>query len=161
MVSRTVKAWLPVVAMCVVIFLFSQDANSGRHSQDVLGWLLSLVGMDTHHRVYQLDGPFRKCAHVLVYFILGALTYRGFSMGQRRFSGRAAWRALVFSALYAASDEYHQRFIPGRGPSPRDVMLDTSAAVLALVVIWLWMRGRNEDGHPRAVADRGAVTRHG
>lgn len=142
MLNRILKAWLPVVGMCVVIFLFSQDANSGRHSDELLGWLLSLAGANSNHLRHMLDEPFRKFAHVVVYFILGALSYRGFALCSRHFSVGAAIRALIFCALYASSDEIHQIFVPGRGPEVRDVMLDTSAALLALLLIWLWTRPR-------------------
>ncbi len=157
MTQRILKAWLPVAAMCVVIFLFSQDAQSGRHSNEVLGWLLSLVGLDTRHMVHVWSEPFRKLAHVVVYFFLGALAYRGFSMGIPHFSLKAGWRTLVFCALYAASDEYHQSLIPGRGPSPRDVALDTSASVLAMILIWLWLRMRNRNDFDHAVPQGNAV----
>ncbi|MGH9481027.1 MAG: VanZ family protein [Terriglobales bacterium] len=128
--------------MCVVIFLLSQDANSGRHSDTVLGWILSLVGANTPHLRHLLDEPFRKFAHVFVYFVLGAFSYRGFALGSRHFSPGAAVRALIFSAAYAATDEIHQSFIPSRGPDVRDVLLDTSAVLLALLIIWLWQRPR-------------------
>ncbi|MGH9416420.1 MAG: VanZ family protein [Terriglobales bacterium] len=144
MIVRILKAWLPVAAMCVVIFLFSQDPHSGRHSDDVLSFLLSLVGANTPHWHRLLNGPFRKFAHVVVYFILGALAYRGFSMGRHRYDLAAAARSLLFCVAYAATDEYHQSLVPGRGPSPRDVLLDSSASLLALVLLWVWMRSRTK-----------------
>ncbi|MGH9488246.1 MAG: VanZ family protein [Terriglobales bacterium] len=138
--KRIVSAWLPVVGMCVIIFLFSQDAHSGRHSMEVLGWVLWLLHADTPRNVYLWNEPFRKFAHVVVYFLLSLTAYRGFAMGQLRFRWGAAVRTIIFCALYAASDEYHQSFIKGRGPSARDVGIDSGAAVVALVLIWLWLR---------------------
>ena len=38
--------------------------------------------------------------------------------------------ALGFCILYAASDEIHQLFVPGRGAQFRDVMIDFSGAIL-------------------------------
>lgn len=140
MFSRLLKAWLPVVLMCVVIFLFSQDSLSGRHSDEFLGWLLSFVGANSPHLRHLLDEPFRKLAHVVVYFLLGALAYRGFALGTRQFDFPAAVRSLIFCAAYAFTDEYHQRFIPTRGPSLRDVALDTAASLLALTLIWVFTR---------------------
>lgn len=141
MFARFLKAWLPVLAMCVVIFLFSQDARSGQHSEQVLGWLLTLLGANTPHLRHLLEPTFRKFAHVVVYFSLGALSYRGFALGQRFFSPSAALRSLIFSAAYASTDEYHQRFVATRGPAVHDVVLDTAAAALALLVIWFFTRG--------------------
>lgn len=144
MIVRLIKAWLPVAAMCVVIFLFSQDSNSGKHSNEVLGWILSVLGMNTPHFHRLLDPPFRKLAHVVVYFLLGGVTYRGFALGHPGFDFAAAVRALIFCIAYAATDEYHQSLVPGRGPSVRDVMLDSAAALLALVMIWLYRRNRRD-----------------
>lgn len=144
MFNRFIKAWLPVAAMCLAIFLFSQDANSGRHSNQVLSWILSILGINTGHIHRLLDEPFRKLAHVVVYFLLGSLTYRGFALGRKVFNLPAAYRSLVFCAAYAITDEYHQSFVPGRGPSPRDVALDTAAALLALILIWAFFRPRRD-----------------
>lgn len=142
---RFLKAWLPVAGMCVVIFLLSQDAGSGRHSDRVLGWLLDMVGMNTVHLRHLLDPGFRKFAHVFVYFCLAGLTYRGWAMGRREWQWSAAVRSLIFCAVYAATDEYHQSFVYGRGPSVRDVGIDTLGATLCLLLVWLWMRGRTLD----------------
>ncbi|HUX66451.1 MAG TPA: VanZ family protein [Terriglobales bacterium] len=140
MLPRLLRAWLPVAAMCVVIFLFSQDADSARHSNEVLGWILTLVGLNTPHYHHLLNYPFRKFAHVVVYSLLGALSYRGFALGRPTFSPAAALRTLLFTALYAASDEFHQGFTQNRGASVHDVVLDTCAAALALFLIWLFLR---------------------
>lgn len=139
-----IKAWWPAAAMCVVIFLLSQDPHSGRHSDAVLGWLLSIVGMNSAHLRHALDEPFRKFAHVVVYFLLGASAYYGFAMGRQWFYWPGAFRAVVFCAAYAILDEYHQGFVPGRGVEVSDVFLDTSACILALAVIWLWRRPRRK-----------------
>ncbi|HXR96516.1 MAG TPA: VanZ family protein [Terriglobales bacterium] len=144
MFPRFLKAWLPVAAMCVVIFMFSQDAHSGEHSNWLLRSVLAIFGLATPHYLHLLAEPFRKFAHVCVYFLLGALTYRGFAMGRTWFSSPAALRAWIFCTAYAASDEYHQSFIATRGPSVRDAALDSAAAALALLVIWLWRRSRSQ-----------------
>ena len=142
MLMRFLKAWLPVAGMCVAIFLFSQDRHSGQHSHEVLGWILSLLGVNTPHLHRVLDEPFRKLAHVVVYSSLGSLAYRGFALGRKLWDFPAAVRSLIFTAAYACTDEYHQTLIPGRGPSIHDVLLDTAAAALAMVVIWSWKRPR-------------------
>ena len=48
--------------------------------------------------------------------------------------GGAIVLALIVCALYAASDEFHQCFSDGRGPSPIDVMIDTVGASIALLL---------------------------
>ncbi len=137
--------------MCAAIFALSQDPHSGRHSDAVLGWLLSLLGMNSAHLRHLWDAPFRKFAHVVVYFLLGASAYYGFAMGRRWFYWLGALRTVIFCAAYASLDEYHQGFVPGRGAEVSDVFLDTSACLLALAVIWLWQRlRRRQNAQPAA-----------
>lgn len=40
--------------------------------------------------------------------------------------------ASAFVLLYAVSDEFHQRFVPGRSSEVRDVMIDTTAGVVGV-----------------------------
>jgi VanZ family protein len=41
---------------------------------------------------------------------------------------------LLASALFAASDEFHQSFVKSRTPSVRDVLLDVAGAFLGLLI---------------------------
>jgi VanZ family protein len=70
-----------------------------------------------------------KVAHLAVYAILGGLIARALSGG--RFAA-ATWRhaavAVVLSTLYGISDEWHQRFVPGRTPDAMDVVADAVGA---------------------------------
>jgi len=43
---------------------------------------------------------------------------------------------------YAASDEFHQLFVPSREASVLDVLIDTAGAVFALLLIWFIGRWR-------------------
>jgi VanZ family protein len=85
----------------------------------------------------------RKTAHVVEYSILGVLVWRLIHF-EPAFAehgmGRQIWLALMFSALYAASDEFHQHFVAGRQAAVRDVLLDTCGAALGLLVLWLGRR---------------------
>ena len=58
--------------------------------------------------------------------------------------------ALIVCAAYAASDEFHQCFSDGRGPSPVDVMIDTVGAAIALLLraAALHIRERGEGRKP-------------
>ncbi len=75
-----------------------------------------------------LDLLFKKTAHFVAYGML-ALFYL-FALGE--------WHkrplALLLVVLYAISDEYHQSWTPLRTPSPADVLIDTTGAI---VTLWL------------------------
>ncbi|MDO5298649.1 MAG: VanZ family protein [Clostridia bacterium] len=79
----------------------------------------------------------RKAAHMAEYAVLFFLYRRALRLSGVR---RASLCALLMSAAYAATDEFHQCFTAGRGPSPVDVMIDTAGAALCWAVIGLWGR---------------------
>ena len=69
-----------------------------------------------------------------ILFLLGAsLLRRWTEMG----AGRAAAWSLLFCVVFAASDEWHQTFVPGRDGCVRDVIIDTCGAVIAA---WFYLR---------------------
>lgn len=76
----------------------------------------------------------RKSAHFCIYTVLGVLSFLTFVSYSRPIF---AWRLAISCAvclLYAASDEIHQLFVPGRSGEVRDVMIDFSGAALGIAV---------------------------
>ena len=80
-----------------------------------------------------------KHAHFAVYGVLAALLVWGLT---DRSPGRTTWAtaaaAVVLAALYGASDEWHQSFVPGRDMSILDLAADTAGATLAAVALRAW-----------------------
>jgi VanZ family protein len=135
--KRKSTRWILVIAWMAVIFVFSSQTGdvSDEKSKFVI-YIFNLLGLNLNSIFGTLaDFIVRKCAHFTEYFILYMLIYNAL---REEFN---LWKALVFSLLgvflYASSDEFHQRFVPGRGPSFRDVMIDTSGGTLALVILYL------------------------
>lgn len=77
----------------------------------------------------------RKAAHMFLYFILMVLLLMALGSFVRRPFKRAIVAGL-FCAGFAALDEFHQTFIPGRSGSLRDVVVDMAGA---LIVCGLWL----------------------
>ena len=74
------------------------------------------------------DFVVKKGGHMLGYGLLSLAYWHGLGRDQQR-----VWWAWLFAVLYAMTDEFHQSFVPGRHPSPLDVMLfDGTGAALAL-----------------------------
>ena len=59
-----------------------------------------------------------RVAHVIEFAVLGALTLRALSK-DGRITKRELIITLIIVALYGASDEFHQRFTPGRSVGRR------------------------------------------
>lgn len=79
------------------------------------------------------DFIFRKIAHITEYAILTWLLFRALIPHKR-----ALLAAIIFSLLYAISDEYHQTFVFGRQGCLRDVLIDSLGILLA--VAWIKRR---------------------
>jgi VanZ family protein len=147
------RHWLPALLWASLITSFSTDTFSKEHTSrvilPVLHWLLPYASdatLDILHIVI------RKCAHVFEYFVFGVLLFRAIRTPARGWNARWAGIAVLVAAVFAASDEFHQSFVPSRGPSVWDALLDTAAAAAAQLILWLWWRRRlsaNSDGPPR------------
>ncbi|MBQ2947976.1 MAG: VanZ family protein [Clostridia bacterium] len=136
---KKAAAWFLCAVWMSVIFAMSampgdvSGAQSGMIVRLIEGVLLLLPGgadipQDIVHLIV------RKGAHMAEYAVLFALYRRAL-----RLSGamRPGVLALVMCAAYAATDEMHQGFVAGRGPSPVDVAIDTAGAA----AMWAAMAG--------------------
>ena len=142
------KYWLPVLLWMWLIFSASGDSHSAVRSSRIIAPLVRWLLSDLSEEAVQAVVLFvRKCGHVAEYAVLALLLWRVVRRPVK--PGSAPWRwseaglALAVAALYAASDELHQAFVPSRQGSVRDVLLDTSGAALALLCLWAVGRLRN------------------
>lgn len=133
---------IATIAWMSVIFYFSAQpaVDSARISSN-----LSDVLLDLCKKVYKQNPPdiitevilkgdhyIRKSGHAVEYLILGLLvTALMKRLGLKRYFIVSAMVCLI----YAASDEFHQMFVPGRGPMLSDVLLDFIAAAIGNFII--------------------------
>lgn len=143
---RGLARFWPVILWAVVIYSFSTRTftpeNTSRVITPILHWLFPHA---TPYFIARMNHLARKCAHVFEYFIFSMLLLRAI---RNKRPWQAKWALLTVGIvfLYACSDEFHQIFVPGRGPAFRDVMLDTAAGILAQLVICAWFKVRRESG---------------
>jgi len=127
----------------VVIAIESTDYLSSEHTSRILYPILHfLFNMDLEHfKVWH--HYIRKTGHFVGYFILSVLLFRAWKATLRLPSLWAMrWATIAFfmSALVASLDEWHQTFIPSRTGAFRDVLLDSTAALTAQFLIFLFWR---------------------
>ncbi len=157
---RWLKIWWPAIAWAIVISSFSTGAFTSEHTSrfiiPVLHWLLPHASPETLSTVHHV---IRKCGHFTEYFILSLLILRGFRAGNQEFGLRLALLSILMVAGYAALDEFHQSFVPGRGAAVSDVLLDTSggaAGILIVALLVLWGRVRRQRKDSDAQSELGA-----
>lgn len=112
------RRWLSPISLMTVIFFFSSIPSAEMPHFGVLDFLV------------------KKGGHALGYGLL-ALAYRRALAESGWRSERTYLYAWLLAGLYAAGDEFHQSFVPGRHPSGWDVLIDNLGAAVALL---LWHR---------------------
>ncbi|MFA5866525.1 MAG: VanZ family protein [Actinomycetota bacterium] len=76
--------------------------------------------------------------HFIEYFIFAALTAAAvWSTKKELPAGRLGLWAITITAIYAASDEFHQAFVPGRTPDGKDWAVDVAGAIAVAGIIYL------------------------
>jgi VanZ family protein len=111
-VARLASTWLPPLAWTLVIFAFSTRHGGGQ--------------------LPAAEVVLRKLAHVVEYLVLTTLLLRAL---HRSGVAAAIPVAIVVALAYAASDEWHQSFVPGRTATPRDVAVDGIGIALAAIAV--------------------------
>ncbi|ADQ47161.1 VanZ family protein [Caldicellulosiruptor kronotskyensis 2002] len=141
MKSRIYIRWALVFVWMTVIFCFSAQEGAISHQKSFSIAIFAekfiefFTGKDliNSHNRKNFELFIRKLAHVTEYFILSMLFYKAFFECNRN-SKKSFILTFIFSVAYAISDEVHQIFVSGRGPSAVDVMIDTIGIISYLLI---------------------------
>ncbi|HLJ29255.1 MAG TPA: VanZ family protein [Candidatus Angelobacter sp.] len=132
-------AWLPTAVWLVMIAFFSTDTFSAKHTANILERIINAVYRGISPEQFRILHFFvRKTAHFTVY---GLLSWLAFYSWRTTLPRRARWTftwsvlALLVTLAAGSLDEIHQIFVPSRGPSPYDVMLDVMGAIFVQILI--------------------------
>lgn len=152
----------------LVIFMFSaRDSIESTEDSYRIGMEFGRLVVPAFHSLSDeeklafaeaVDFPIRKTAHAAEYAILGVLAI-GTLYDAKRKNGRyisirgsifAAW---AVAAAYAASDEFHQLFVSGRSGQLSDVLLDSTGALVG-VLLGAFFMGRRKRKRKRTYYGR-------
>lgn len=136
--------WIIAISVMVIIFCFSsQPAKESQQTSEgftkkVFMLFSSFRNLSEENQEKVIEGVqfiVRKTAHFSAYGALGLSLYSAFLL---TFSRKLLWlKAFLVSFLYSASDEIHQNFVPGRSMEIRDVLIDSSGALLGILFVML------------------------
>lgn len=134
-------ACIPAIFIMIAIFYFSaQHAEQSTQSSDyVVNQFYEWNAVFEKVSFHTLTFIVRKLAHTLEYAILGisiAYYVKQFQLSRKKI----LLYSIMFSCLYAISDELHQYFVPGRSCELRDVLIDTNGAFLGISCYLLLLR---------------------
>lgn len=159
---------LLALALCIFIFCMSGESAeiSGTKSKSIVKEIVTLVVPDFDRRIPPAEQPaffstldhyFRKAAHFSLFALLGVLLFDISVYFEATFRAHVL-TAFFGAAVYAAIDEFHQAFSPGRGPRASDVLLDSAGAAFGIfaalmVALWIVKRKRSAPNQMRSGAN--------
>ena len=131
--KRFIFYYLPPILWGLAIFISSTIPGKSLPSIDIWDW--------------------DKFAHLCVNFVFAFLLYRAFL--KKRLAPSREWFRVIFVvcfiAVFAATDEYHQLFVPGRNCDVFDWMSDTMGGVLFALFHWVYFKTLGKRGSAVAV----------
>lgn len=136
--------WTAASLICMlVIFMFS--AQNSEKSTDLSNPLANKV-FEVINDLFKIDKTekfmdflgmlVRKAAHIFIFFVLGFCV----TNSVRQLIGNPRYIFLIsmcIGSLYAATDEIHQYFVPGRACMFRDWVIDTVGVLIGCCVFFL------------------------
>ncbi|MBE3102527.1 MAG: VanZ family protein [Firmicutes bacterium] len=137
-------SWAAVIIWMVLIFnLSSQVAEqSNQLSTGITEAIVKTIEKIAPNVEFDISGfnhIVRKNAHFFAYLVLGILVLNAFRRNEI-YGYKNVILAIIVCILYAASDETHQLFVPGRGGQVRDVIIDSTGAGVGIVINLVFTR---------------------
>ncbi|MDF2538325.1 MAG: hypothetical protein K0S76_1346 [Herbinix sp.] len=131
-------SWLPAVIIMGIIFMYSSKpaVNSDESSMFYANQILDVYekitgneieGAEREKNLEDINHIVRKSAHFIEYGVLACFVAFHFFVSKRK-RIHILLLATAISAIYAATDEFHQLFVSGRSGQMKDVLLDSSGA---------------------------------
>ena len=138
-------SFLPAVLVMYLIFSFSGQTgvDSGNLSYKISREIIvvadkvldkNLSEAQISYYADRIHTPVRKLAHMTEYFVLAiCVSFPLYVYGLRGFP------LLLFAGVicvgFACTDEFHQSFVAGRGPSKRDVFIDSIGVFFGIILV--------------------------
>lgn len=137
-----------ILTLLWAIVIFAYSAQAGAESEGTSRWAgtmfarIFVPGFDDWSETEQIefaekiDHPVRKVAHFTEYAILGFLvagTYATKDKSKKK-NILIPW---LLATIYAATDELHQVFVPGRDGNIKDVLLDSAGCIFGVTMMLL------------------------
>lgn len=152
MTIRTHKFFLPTLLIFQMLFIFTMSSYGHTSSDAQSNLFVDFIAQNFPHVRHGLENNLislstliflvRKTAHFTEYAILGSLFFLNLKSWQRpkSMTSMNILLSLIFSLLYACTDELHQIFVPGRSAQFRDILIDTLGASFGATITYLTIK---------------------
>lgn len=146
--SKFFISWIVVLAFLVLIYIFSNQNGiiSNGISREITyrmeTGIESILGINSQTGLpIKLDYNyiFRKVIHFVEYFVLAFIIFKALMISGIKGKNLIRY-TLILCIMFAAIDEFHQMFIPGRSPRIYDVIIDSFGSFCGLYVTHFLLR---------------------
>lgn len=135
---KIIKLILLILWMSLIFMFSSQNGSDSTETSSLVSKVLYVLIEFVFKGKYSLSEfvlkympIIRKLAHFSEYFILGVLAY----LNVIEYSNKKEYLyAILFSVLYAISDEVHQLFVESRNGSIKDVLIDSLGVIIGVLI---------------------------
>jgi VanZ family protein len=161
------KIWFTIFALATVmwaVLIFRMSSHPADESDKMslyVGRKVATIFIPSYNEMTyevqtmiaeKLDYPVRKAAHMTEYAVFAVLLsldiyqYKNMKIKERKLEPEVLNRgncitAVIISAAYACTDEFHQLFVPGRAGLFTDVLIDTSGALIGVLITYFVIKG--------------------
>lgn len=147
-VRQTIFLILTIMWMIIIFSFSARPADESQNDSFQAGMVIGDIFIPGFEQwdesarkefVEKIDYPVRKTAHASEYALL-ALLVSGVCIqkkGEKTKKKTAGEKLIPWGAatIFAATDEFHQLFVPGRSGQLSDVMLDSVGALAGIVLL--------------------------
>jgi VanZ family protein len=132
----------PLIIWAALIFIGSSNLLSGSNTSMFLARPLQLLFPRASGATLQaIHLVLRKAGHFTEYAILALFAVRALRTSSRELlRTHWFWASFFLVIIYSLTDEFHQSFVPSRGASIYDCMIDTLGGLTALALLVLKTR---------------------
>lgn len=152
---KNIIRFVPMLLVMAVIFFFSSmEGDDSSQTSGIFLKALVKFASEVSHKGFSAEAManlhliIRKCAHFTEYAALGGTTVYAFkNLPASRKLLTALSEGICF--VYAASDEIHQYFVPGRYGTFGDVVIDSCGAIVGIVLMVVVFRKKHDSAKSR------------
>ncbi|PPK46967.1 VanZ family protein [Clostridium algidicarnis] len=144
-VSKKQLNFALLIGWMVLIFYFSsQIGEVSSEKSKIVIYIFNVLGLDLNTYFGELSTLIvRKSAHFTEYFILFILTYNVMKYYFEK--GRLFFISYIITVAYAMTDEFHQLFVPGRAGALKDVLVDSTGGLFALLIVFVFVKIKKDE----------------
>lgn len=138
-IIKIIDIILVLIWMCVVFWFSSQvgdtsKSQSGNTIRRIITFFNKNITTENLEMIVEALQPFvRKLAHFSIYTLGGMLIYNLINKYNLNKKVKIIY-TIIIGALYAASDEIHQLFVPYRSGQITDVLIDTCGVITGIII---------------------------